>query len=252
MTREEVLQQFGENAEAYVKSPVHAKGTSLKRLIELVNPQADWEVLDVATGAGHTALTFAAFVAQVTATDITPKMLAQAENLAAQQNINNIVFETADAGTLPYPESTFDLVTCRIAPHHFPDIRAFVREAVRVLKPGGVLAVVDNIVPEGSTGDYVNAFEKLRDPSHVRCWSLETWHNTFRQVGLRITHQETLAKRLDFQFWAQRHDPRMQAYLQAILWEAGPQAAAFLQPQLVDGGLSFRLVEGILTGQKTA
>jgi ubiquinone/menaquinone biosynthesis C-methylase UbiE len=251
MTKEEVLQQFGDNAEAYVTSTVHAKGASLKRLIELVKPQADWEVLDVATGAGHTALTFAPFVALVTATDITPEMLAQAENLAAQKNISNIVFETADAGSLPYPESTFDLVTCRIAPHHFPDIGEFVREAARVLKPGGILAVVDNIVPEGPAGDYVNAFEKFRDPSHSRCWSLEAWLETFRQAGFRITHQETLAKRLDFQFWAQRHDPLMQAYLQAMLWEAGPQAIAFLQPQLVAGGLSFRLVEGILTGQKT-
>lgn len=250
MTNEEIRRQFGANAAAYVTSEVHAKGASLKRLLQLVEPQADWEVLDVATGTGHTALAFAPFVRRVTATDITPEMLNEAEKLAGQKKLGNIVFETADAGALPYQNGRFDLVTCRIAPHHFPDIGKFVREAARVLQPGGRLAVVDNIVPPGPGGDYVNAFEKLRDPSHYHCWSLEKWVEVFRDSGFEVTHQERMAKRLDFQFWAQRHEEMMQNYLRALLLEAGPQAAAFLQPRLENDQLSFRLVEGILTGQK--
>ena len=250
MTKELNQQQFGENAAAYFTSEVHAKGASLDRLVQFVEPQAEWELLDVATRAGHTAFAFAPFVAQVTASDITPEMLTQAEKLARERGLSNVVFETADAGGLPYPEASFDLVTCRIAPHHFPDIVQFVREAARVLRPGGVLAVVDNIVPPGPVGDYVNAFEKLRDPSHGRCWSQEAWIEAITNAGLKVNNKETLAKRINFQFWAQRHDPVMQNYLRALLSEAGPQAAAFLQPQTNDGDLSFRLVEGIITGKK--
>lgn len=250
MSKIEILQQFGANAEAYGNSEVHAKGASLGRLVELLEPEAAWRALDVATGAGHTAFALAPFVAQVSATDITPEMLALAEQLAAERDLTNVVFETGDAGSLPYPDNSFDLVTCRIAPHHFPDISLFVTEAVRVLRPAGLLAVVDNVVPPGTVGDYVNAFEKLRDPSHGRCWSMAEWLKSFAEAGLALAHQETLAKRLDFQFWAQRHDLVVQSYLRAMLLETGPSANAFLQPQAKNGDLSFRLVEGIVIGKQ--
>ena len=252
MPKEIILEQFGANAADYASSDVHARGASLARLYALVGPQAEWEVLDVATGAGHTALTFAPHVRQVTAVDITPEMLAQAQKLAAEKTLKNIIFELADAGALPYFEASFDLVTCRIAPHHFPDIVQFIREALRVLKPGGILAIVDNVVPPGPIGNYINAFEKLRDPSHARCWSLEDWLNSFNELGLTIIHQELLAKRLKFDFWAQRHDSIMLDYLHALLFEGGTQVNAFLQPQTIEGELSFRLVEGIVLGQKAA
>ena len=71
MSKELVQKQFGEHAEAYATSRVHAQGASLKRLVELIQPQADWRVLDVATAAGHTAYAFAPHVAHVTATDLT-------------------------------------------------------------------------------------------------------------------------------------------------------------------------------------
>ncbi len=251
MTREEVQEQFGANAAAYAGSVVHAKGASLGRLVDLAKPAEDWIALDVATGAGHTAFAFAPLVAEVVAADVTAQMLAQARRLARERNHANVLLETADAADLPHAEETFDLVTCRIAPHHFADIARFVSEAARVLRPGGLLAVADNIVPPGPIGDYVNAFERLRDPSHRRCWSLEEWRASFADAGLRLMHTETLAKRLDFEFWAGRHGAQMQAYLRALLLQAGRGATAFLQPEMNGSGLRFRLVEGILIGRKT-
>jgi len=244
--REEVLRQFGENAAAYA----YAKVESLARLIELVSPQADWQILDVAAGAGQTAFAFAPYVKHVTAIDITPQMLAQAEKLRAERELENVILDTADAADLPYPDNAFNLVTCRIAPHHFPDIARFVVESARVLLPGGLLAVVDNIVPPGATGDYVNGFEKLRDPSHGRCLSLEEWLELFAAAGLVVEQHETLAKRREFDVWAQRHDAHTQAYLRAMLSEAGPGPSAFLQPEEEDGRLTFRLLEGIIIGRK--
>ena len=82
-----VQAQFGPNAAKYATSRVHAKGASLARLVELIEPQAEWTVLDVATAAGHTAFVFAPHVAHVLATDVTPEMLAVAFDLAAEKGI---------------------------------------------------------------------------------------------------------------------------------------------------------------------
>ena len=91
-----VQQQFGATAASYVTSKVHAQGASLARLVELVQPQADWQVLDVATAAGHTAFIFAPHVAHVFATDITPEMLTVAQEQATKKGIRNATTKLAD------------------------------------------------------------------------------------------------------------------------------------------------------------
>ena len=72
MTKQQVQEQFGANAAAYVTSTVHAQGASLTRLVERVAPSPDWRILDVATAAGHTALAFAPYVATAVGLDLTP------------------------------------------------------------------------------------------------------------------------------------------------------------------------------------
>lgn len=250
MTKQEVREQFGANAAAYVSSPVHAQGASLMRLVECVAPRPAWRVLDLATAAGHTALAFAPHVTSVTGLDLTPEMLPPAISLAAERGASNVDFAVGDVDDLPFGDGAFDLVTCRIAPHHFPDIGRFLAEAARVLRPGGLLAVVDNLVPEGSAGDYVNAFEKLRDPSHGRCLSLAEWRAAYAEAGLTLLHEELLEKWLSFGFWAQRHDANVQRYLRAMLDLAPGEAAAFLQPRQAASGLRFRLEEGIFVGRR--
>lgn len=248
--KDEIRAQFGRNAQSYVESRVHRLGASLARLLELVPPRPDWRVLDVATAVGYTALAFAPHVAHVWATDITEEMLALARQEAAARGLANVTVEHADAEALPYADGTFDLVTCRIAPHHFGDIDRFVHEAARVLRPGGVLAVVDNVVPDGPGGDYVNAFEKLRDPSHGRCLALAEWVTAFAAAGLAVTHRETLEKRMPFEFWAKRHDVHTQRYLRVLLTHAPPPAAAFLKPESDGEQTFFYLQEGIVIGRK--
>jgi ubiquinone/menaquinone biosynthesis C-methylase UbiE len=127
---------------------VHAKGASLQRLVELTEPKPHWRVLDVATGAGHTALAFAPHVAKVTATDITEEMLREARKLAASRGLTNVRTLYAKAEDLPFPDASFDLVVCRLAAHHFDDMKGFAAEACRVLMPGGTIGIVDTIAPD--------------------------------------------------------------------------------------------------------
>ncbi len=249
MSKKSILKQFGDNAPSYAVSKVHAQGGSLNRLVELLGPQPDWRVLDIATGAGHTALTFAPHVAQVLATDITPEMLEQVELLVEEQDLDNVLIETADAQDLPYPEHSFHLVTCRIAAHHFSDIPGFVQESTRVLKPGGQLAIVDNIVPDGPVGDYINAFGKLHDPSHGRCLSILEWLEIAEAAGLSLVHQETIAKQMDFDFWAQRHDENGLRYLKSMLTQGNAGVQEFLKPAVADRRTHFQLIEGIFIFQ---
>ena len=236
---------FGSNAAAYVNSPTHARGASLQRLGELIETRPDWHVLDVATGTGHTALVFAPRVARVWATDITAQMLAQVKIAMLDRGMDNMVISFADVADLPFRENLFDLITCRIAAHHFPDISSFLTESRRVLRSGGLLTVVDNIVPDGAAGDYINAFEKLRDPSHGRCLNVTEWRAALNRKGLTILHEEILFKELGFDFWAQRHDSQFKQFLLAMLSEVHGEAAAFLQPNLTADRRTFRLCEGI-------
>jgi ubiquinone/menaquinone biosynthesis C-methylase UbiE len=225
-------ERFGQFADGYVTSQSHAKGYDLDRLVEIAKPQSDWLVLDVATGGGHTALTFASHVQKVIATDLTPKMLFAAEKFVREQGVTNVAFEPADAEELPFENGTFDLVTCRIAPHHFQNCAHFIQEGTRVLKSRGLLLVQDHVLPEDeATARYVDKFERLRDPSHYRAFNHTEWRMMFKQAGLQVTHTEEIVKRHQLIPWAERQgcSPEIIEQLRQMLAEASLEVAKWLQ-----------------------
>lgn len=251
--KETVRKQYGAHAQAYITSPVHAKGASLGRLVELTRPQPEWLVLDVSTGGGHTALAFAPRVQKVIATDLTPEMLAAAEKHARGQGAANIEYRVADAEALPFGEAEFDLVTNRIALHHYPDARRAIAEMTRVLKPGGLLALVDNVVPpDRQIAGYINAFEKLRDPSHHWCYPVVRLETYLTDAGLNVEHVETDAKEMEFEPWADRMGagPEKKEKLRSLLAQAAEGARAFFKPQGEGEQLRFSLEEAILIARK--
>jgi ubiquinone/menaquinone biosynthesis C-methylase UbiE len=250
MSKSLVQEHFGATARSYLTSKPHAQGKSLDRLVELTQPRPDWQVLDVATGAGHTAYALAPHVARVWATDITEEMLNVVREQAGKRSLANLRVAYAKAEGLPFEDETFDLVTCRIAPHHFESIPRFLDEARRVLKRSGTFALVENVVPEGSVGDYINAFERFRDPSHIRAWTLQEWRDALRRHGFAVTHEEQMEKTMDFSSWAARHDATMQRLLRSMLTQTTPGVAAALAPHDQAGELTFRLIEGIFIARR--
>jgi SAM-dependent methyltransferase len=262
-----VRSQFGVAAADYATSDVHAKGESLARIVELAAPQQNWRVLDVATGAGHMAAAFAPHVASVVAGDITDEMLAETAKLAAARNLSNMTTAKAEAGALPFEDESFDLVCCRLAAHHFPDLARFVAEVRRVLKKGGRFALVDNVAPDAqqlpgasaselddATAAY-NAFEKLRDPSHGFAPPPETWIALLKNDGFAIVAREQFGKELDFESWVTRMRcaPATVAELDRILTAGSPNLRKFLKPRRDESGaLHFTLQELLLVAGKAA
>ncbi|MGH6735251.1 MAG: class I SAM-dependent methyltransferase [Methyloceanibacter sp.] len=246
-----VRQKFGAAAADYAASTVHAAGPSLARLVALIETKPTWRVLDIATGAGHTALAFAPKVAKVTATDITPEMLAETRRLAKERKLGNVVTAQAAADDLPFPDTSFNLVTCRLAAHHFPSPKAFMREAARVLIPGGTFALVDNISPDdqGLAAAY-NAFEKLRDPSHGRCLSLAEWSGLIQGARLTIEASEVIDQDIAFDPWVKRMrcTPSTVTRLRDMLHTA--PLSELLRPRDTDDGLTFTLREAIILTRK--
>lgn len=264
MSKSLVQQQFGANAANYVTSRVHAKGASLARMVELAKPEKHWRALDIATAAGHTALAFAPHVASVIASDITPEMLEQAKGQIAEKGVGNVTTQIADAEALPFPDQSFELVTCRIAPHHFPDPMAFVAEVARVLAPGGVFALVDNVSPdEVTTAGFskrelkdaaitYNAFEKIRDPSHGRALTVTEWRELVGDAGLAIEAEETIDKAMDFATWCRTMSVPADIVpkLEAMLREPAQAFRAFIRPSESDGKLGFMLIELLMIARK--
>lgn len=258
-----VQKQFGVAAADYATSVVHAAGPSLQRLVELVEPKPQWSALDIATGAGHTALLFAPLVKHVVASDVTEEMLAEAGKLAAARGLGNVETAKAEAGHLPFADQSFDLVTCRIAAHHFADPAAFVRESARVLRPGGIFALVDNVSPDRSMlplatpAEVLNAartfnmYERTRDPSHARALSLSEWQELMQRSGLKVEKSELIDKHIAFGPWTERMrcSPETVGILKSMLF-GDDLLRTFLRPREEDGVLTFTLQEAIVVARK--
>lgn len=201
----QVQDYFSRNAEAYVASSSHRSGDDLKRLVELGEWSPDQQALDIATGGGHTALAVAPHVARITVTDLTPRILEKAREFLLSQGVTNAVFQEADAEALPFEANSFDRVTCRIAPHHFPDMAQFVREVARVLKPDGIFLLIDCMAPSDPELDrFDNRVEKWRDPSHGRSCTVEEWQTFLKEAGLNIEQTEFFRKAHMYDDWTTR------------------------------------------------
>jgi ubiquinone/menaquinone biosynthesis C-methylase UbiE len=146
-------------------------------------------VLDVATGGGHTGLLFAELGHEVTVSDITPAMLERATELARERGLT-VHARQHSAELFPYPDGAFDLVTCRVAAHHFSSPESFVRESARVLAPDGWFLLIDGTVEDdqAEAEEWSHQVEKLRDPSHNRFVTPRTWRRLCEEAGLRVTH----------------------------------------------------------------
>jgi ubiquinone/menaquinone biosynthesis C-methylase UbiE len=174
---------WSQRAEAFRDSPAHREGPDLDLLVEWCEPGHDVKVLDVATGGGHVARRLRGEGCTVVTVDPAPGM---------QPDV------VAPAEELPFADGSFDVVTCRIAAHHFQDVRQAVGEMARV--SGRLLVIEDNIF----RGEHVEEAERLRDPSHVRCYSEAEWREMVIEAGFEVEQLEHFPRRQSFDAWLAR------------------------------------------------
>lgn len=203
MSKEELVkQQFGNNAEKYVKSKIHAKGPDLQYVVQQVESRHNNRLLDIATGGGHVANVLAPLFNEVVALDLTEKMLENAKKFIISNGHENVSFVAGNAESLPFSDSSFDTITCRIAAHHFMNPAQFIYEVNRTLEDNGLFILIDNVSPENNEYDtFYNFIEKKRDPSHERALKKTEWITLLEKNGLQMQSCLTFDKKFDFDWW---------------------------------------------------
>jgi len=172
--------RWSAHAEAYRTSEAHRSGADLELLAAWAEGTT---ALDVATGGGHVARRFREEGFDVVTVDPSPGMQAD-------------VLSTAEE--LPFADDSFDVVATRIAPHHFADVDAAMRELARVSRR--LVLVVDNLY----RGEDVEQAERLRDPTHVRSYSEAEWRSFFERAGLDVDAVELFETTIDVEAWLAR------------------------------------------------
>jgi SAM-dependent methyltransferase len=250
-------QQFSKNAGKYRDEPLFAEGEDLRLMVQAIPLNGTESVLDLGSGAGHTAIAFAPLVNECYGIDVTKEMVEVAGNFAKSRGVTNVRFQQGDAEELKFPDASFDVVTCRFAAHHFVNLEHVIREISRVLKPGGSFLLVDHYAPEDSELDnFVNHLDRMRDPSHVRESSLSEWKHLFAVQGLTYHEIFKWDLPLDFENWVERAGTPVETRQRLIqfLQGASPQSKEMFRVKFNEQGepISFCLKAVLLHGKKSA
>ncbi|MGH3424444.1 MAG: class I SAM-dependent methyltransferase, partial [Nocardioidaceae bacterium] len=160
---------FSKQAGTFEDSTLNSAFTSsLPWFVGLAGPLPGDRVLDVAGGTGLVARGLAPDVAHVTVVDTTPAMLDTGRSASAAERHANVEFVEADAMSLPFGDGSFSLAVTRFSLHHLVDPRSVLREMLRVVAPGGRVAVMDLVSdPDPDVARRQDEVERLRDDSHV-------------------------------------------------------------------------------------
>jgi len=137
-------------------------------------------------------------------------MLAAGRGVLAGAGVANALLAQANATALPIRSEYADVVTSRLAAHHFADAANAFREIARILRRGGLFVLVDNYAPDDAALDrFINELETLRDPSHVRNHTVAGWRRLLEAAGLRTTvDSDTSVTKLTTENWLERSQTR--------------------------------------------
>jgi len=237
------MAQFGRQAHEYAASTPHATGESLAVLSQLASEGRYRRAVDIATGAGFTAFAVAPHVEWVLATDVARPMIEQVRRLRSERGHASVRLALASAEALPFRDGSFDLATCRTAPHHFRDVPGFLTEIARVLSPGGTFLLADTSAPEdGAAAAWQHDVERRRDPSHVRNLSQTEWEKALGAAGLEVDHTTMTRVDLNLERWAGRSGtPPEEIERLRKAWKNAPPGAvdAFRIKPADDGNFTF-------------
>jgi len=243
--------QFDPLAERYSQSQVHRAGASLPVLLQFAEPKPADVVLDIATGPGNTALALVDSVQSVIAIDLAPRMLAEGQRRAQAEKKTNISFREGSAEALPFEAGAFSLVVSRHAPHHFHNAEKFLSEVGRVLSNGGRFVLADQISPVAEISDWIDSWERTRDPSHFLQRTIPQWQELARVTGFSWIKHEIVPYRLQFDWWIAQADCNNEcvAQLRKHIQVASPEVTKWLDPQFDHNQQLVSFIEPILVAR---
>lgn len=258
MSKRTSAEQFDQQAAHYNAQWNQWSEASLNWLLNHGECRSSDKVLDVATGTGFTALAFAARAKEVVGLDVSEGMLAKAREAAQAEGLPNVSFQKGAAEAIPFPDASFDRVTCRVAPHHFLSIEKFCSEAYRVLRPGGRILIADTTVPDGlpEVDAWQNRVEALRDTSHVRNYSLGEWRKLVSAAGFHVEQSAELEEeaQMSLEDWMKKSGCTGDAAAQVrVMFAEAPAEAKriFSIEKKPDGDVGFRWLRVVLSARKS-
>jgi len=142
------------------------------------------------------AIALAPLVREVVGLDLVPELLAEGRKRAPA----NVELIEGDATALPFDPASFDLVTTARTLHHIARPELVLAEAVRVVRPGGTLLVVDQLAPvDPIAAIELNRFERARDPSTTRVLADVDLRGLFESNNLVLRRSEIVREPRDLE-----------------------------------------------------
>ncbi|ENW02438.1 class I SAM-dependent methyltransferase [Acinetobacter beijerinckii] len=198
-------QQYEDKSQVYLTSAVHAQGIEFQKMQQLIQSHEIKTVLDLGCGGGHVSYHIAPLVDEVIAYDLTPSMVKIVAEQAKHKGLDNVIAQQGAAEALPFDDQRFDCVITRYSAHHWQNVAQAMAEIHRVLSPQGKVIIVDILGNSNPVLDtFFQTIETIRDPSHVRNYSLEEWMHFAEYAGFTIETVEKQRLNLDFQSWTER------------------------------------------------
>lgn len=199
------VQQYQDKSEHYLNSTVHAQGTEFAKIQQLILDHQLEHVLDLGCGGGHVSYHIAPVAKTVIAYDITPAMIDVVKQEADARQLSNITTQVGMAEQLPFADKQFNAIITRYSAHHWQNVLQAMFEMHRVLADYGKVIIVDIL---GHSNPVINNFlqtiETIRDPSHVKDYSLAEWVSFAELTGFHVESIEKQALHLNFDSWIKR------------------------------------------------
>jgi SAM-dependent methyltransferase len=135
---------------------------------------------------------------------VTSEVGRDTNEVAGERGAANVAFAAGDVEALPFHDA-FEVITCRIAAHHFANVGAAVRQMAQALRPGGSLLLQDILGHDDpAAAAFILEVERRRDPSHVRAYRAVEWKALLRGAGLTVMDETVVNKVRPWREWTGR------------------------------------------------
>jgi ubiquinone/menaquinone biosynthesis C-methylase UbiE/broad specificity phosphatase PhoE len=182
---------------------------TMERFLRFAHFPENARLLEIGSGTGHIALALAQRGAsEVVGVDVSPGMLEQAEYLRLSSvdstTARRVSFRLASAHALPFDNQSFDVVVCRFLFHLIGKPASTLQEIRRVIKPSGLLILVDLLGDEDAVKRATqDAIEERRNPGHRAARSLQQYRRMLTEAGFSIEDEKSETESRELQEWLQ-------------------------------------------------